>query len=203
MSGYNPLLSGKKKRTAGEILSKNFKIGISDFDRGASVWVEKREGKGTPGWVHVPKVSLECVIRFKVNIQERGTGCQLIPASEFLACLDAFDEIIKRDYKVLGLEDRTKYVPTNERIESSFKMVRPKHLITNLDGKKVSVDIPDSEETVVSVNCSGGSGSKPMLVPRSEFQDVVSLLRTVGDELPGYIESAKTRYANKVNDDVF
>jgi hypothetical protein len=193
MSKINPFGKEEIKRSAVEILQANFGIGIRDYDRGADVWDptkrDEKTGKVKPGWVHVPNESKECVIEFSVNVG-KGTGRQAIPANEFVEYVGALQAIIDSDYEEPSGPDRTEYVPTPQVAAQSFKMVRPR--ITGPDGK--TTEDKTADRNVVSVRCTGGKGSKPMLVNRDEFPEVVSMLQTIADGLETFEDQAWENY---------
>lgn len=192
-SKINPF--GKQEVTvkpATQVLQENFGIGIRNYDRGADRFDPNRKddkGQPAPGWVHVPEETLECVIEFSVN-EGKGTGRQAIPANEFLEYVDALQAIIDSDYAEPEGPDRTEYIPTHQVVSQSFKMTRPR--VKGPDGK-TTVD-QDADRTVVSVRCTGGKGSKPMLIDQSEFPQVVQMLRGIADNLDSYEANAWDRY---------
>jgi hypothetical protein len=193
MSKINPF--GQPEQTvkpATEVLTQNFGIGIRNYDRGADVWDANKtdeQGNVKPGWTHQADESLECVIEFSVN-EGKGTGRQAIPANEFTDYVDALQAIIDGGYEEPAGPDRTEYVPTPTVAASSFKMVRPR--IKGPDGKTTMDKTAD--RNVVSVRCTGGKGSKPMLIQREEFPQVVTMLRGIADSLSDYSDRAWAQY---------
>ena len=193
---FNPFGKENTVKPAIEVLQNNFGIGYKNFNFGAQRWDENRTNKAgdvEPGWVDDKQERLECVIEFSVN-EGKGTGKQSIPASEFAAYVDSLQSIIDTNYAVAAGEDRTQYIPTYEHVGQSFKMVRPKHQVTQSDGSTKSVTIRDADPTVVSVRCTGGKGAKPMLVARDEFPGIVAALAGIASNLDEHIENAQTRY---------
>ena len=171
----NPFGKVQNERSALDILQENFGIGIRDFDRGADVW-----DADVGGWVWQENVSQECVVEFAVN-EGKGTGRQVIPASEFRAYVDALEAIIVSDFAEPEGADRTTYVPTNVVAAQSFKMVTPR-------------DDKSGERNVVSVRCTSGKGAKPMMISKSEFPQVVDMLTKIADNLDQYENQAWSNY---------
>lgn len=198
MSKVNPFGREEKTPSAEEILCGNFGIGFQNFDFGASVWdpnhTDKR-GNISPAWVHVPRESMECVIQFSVNTG-KGTGRQVIPASEFPQYVDSLQNIIDSGYAANATDDRSQYVPTYEHVSESFRMVRPKRKVLQSNGSYKYETDRNAEPSVVSVRCTGGKGAKPMLINRDEFPTVVNLLRKVSDNLDEYVELARQNYTS-------
>jgi hypothetical protein len=169
----NPFGKVQSERSALDILQENFGIGIRDFDRGADVW---DADSGT--WTWQENLSQECVIEFAVN-EGKGTGRQVIPASEFRAYVDALEAIILSDYKEPEGADRTAYVPTYTIASQSFKMT------SRGEG---------TERNLVSVRSTSGKGAKPMMVPRDQFPAVVQMLTQIAENLDQYEEQAWSNY---------
>jgi hypothetical protein len=175
MGKINPFGKVQNERSAIDILHENFGIGIKEYDRGADVWDEDA-GK----WVWQSNTTQECVVEFSVN-EGKGTGRQVIPVSEFRDYVAALKNIINSDYQEPEGTDRTSYIPTNVVAAQSFKMVTPR-------------DEKGGERSVVSVRCTGGKGAKPMLIPKSEFADVVSTLRDIANNIDDYAQQAWDNY---------
>lgn len=178
MSKINPFGKTTTERSCLDVLQENFGIGIRDYDRGADMWDADLQK-----WVWVENVTSECVIEFAVN-EGKGTGRQAIPASEFRAYVDALQAIVDSGYKEPEGADRTTYVPTNVVAAQSFKMVTPR-------------DDKNGDRNVVSVRCTGGKGSKPMMIPRDEFGQVVSILQGIADNIGEYEKQAWNNYNGK------
>jgi hypothetical protein len=171
MSKINPFGKTQSDRNCLEILQENFGIGIRNYDRGAEVW-DSESGR----WVWQEALSSECVIEFSVN-EGKGTGRQVIPASEFRAYVDALQAILDSGFREPEGADRTTYVPTNVVAAQSFKMVPPR-------------EDKNGERSVVSIRCTGGKGAKPMMIPREQFGEVVSILTKVSENLEEYEQQA-------------
>jgi hypothetical protein len=178
MSKINPFGKTVTERSCLDILQENFGIGIRDYDRGADIW-DADQAK----WVWAENLTSECVIEFAVN-EGKGTGRQAIPASEFRAYVDALQGIIDSGYHEPEGADRTTYVPTNVVAAQSFKMVPPR-------------DDKNGERDVVSIRCTGGKGAKPMMVPRDQFPEVVSILQGIANQIDEYEEQAWANYRGK------
>lgn len=178
------------------IVQETFGIGIRDYDRGADVWDANRvdeQGKPAPGWVHVPNLSLECVVEFSAN-EGKGTGRQCIPVNEFVDYVGVLQGIHDSGYATVQTSDRTEYTPTNVVAKESFAMVRPKITQTNTDGTVTSTEDKTAAADIVSVRCTSGKGAKPMLVHRDSFPAVLGLLTQIAGNLEEYTEMAWDRY---------
>ena len=180
MAKFNPFGREVEVRTALDILQESFGIGIKDYDRGADVW-----NPATQSWEWSPNITQECVIEFTVN-EGKGTGKQVIPASEFRDYVKALQDIIASGYKEPEGADRTTYVPTNVVASQSFKMVHPRAV--GDDGKVYENKAAD--RNVVSVRSTGGKGAKPMMIPQAQFAPVVGMLQKIAEKLPEYEETA-------------
>lgn len=171
MSKINPFGKTTTERSAMDILTESFGIGIRNYDRGAEVW-DPESGR----WAWQEALSSECVIEFSVN-EGKGTGRQAIPASEFRDYVQVLQGILDSGFREPEGNDRTSYVPTNVVAAQSYKMVPPR-------------DDKNGERSVVSVRCTGGKGAKPMMIPREQFAEVVQALRQIADQLPEYEKKA-------------
>ena len=176
MSKFNPFATGPKKNNALETLKETLSIGLQSYDRGSEQW---NEATGTFEWV--PNVQEEVVISFSVNTG-KGTGKQVIPASEFRDYVGVLKGIIESDFKEREGSDRTSYVPTPVIAAQSFKMVYPR--VQGAEGK-VEED-RSGERNVVSVRTAGGKGAKPMMVSRDQFEQVVNILARIGESIEDY-----------------
>ena len=175
MSKINPFGKTTTERSAMDVLTENFGIGIKEYDRGAEVW-DDAQGK----WVWQENVKQECVVEFTVN-EGKGTGRQVIPASEFRDYVQVLQGIIDSGFREPEGNDRTSYIPTNVVASQSFRMVPPR-------------DDKNGKRDVVSVRCTGGKGAKPMMVPRDQFAQVVQALRQIADSLTDCEEKAWSNY---------
>lgn len=198
---WNPFGRTAPVRSSLEILQDNFGIGILLYDRGAEQWdanrVDENTGKPAPGWVHVPNQTLECVVEFAVN-EGKGTGRQIIPASEFTQYVRALRAIQESDYAERVTSDRTQYIPTFKVAEDSFRMVHPRVQVVGEDGKMKTVEDKTAPRDVVSVRCTGGKGAKPMLVAKAEFPGVVSALEGIASQIEAYQAQAWANYKAQV-----
>lgn len=197
-TAFNPFGGNapEQRKPAIQILQENFGIGIMAYDRGVDVWNADKvdeAGKDAPGWEHEANESLECVVVFAVN-EGKGTGRQIIPATEFHDYVDALQAIIDSDYEEPKTADRTEYVPTNRIAQESFKLVRPKVGVTQSDGTVKSVVDAKAARNIVSVRSTGGKGAKPMLIPQNEFPAIVEMLRGIGEDLDSHVERAWDGY---------
>jgi hypothetical protein len=183
----NPFAKEVRRNNALETLKETLNIEIAAYDRGSYQW-DSVEG----AWSWVENIQMEPVITFAVN-QSRGTGRQVIPASEFLDYVSALQAIIDSDFREPEGADRTTYVPTNVVAAQSFKMVHPREV--GSDGKVYSDK--GGERNVVSVRCTGGKGAKPMMVEKSQFVEVVSTLARIAESLDQYEEQAWTNAAGQ------
>lgn len=197
---YNPFGKTQPVKSPMLILQESFGIGIRNFDRGADQWDATRvddKGKPAPGWVHVPRVELECVIEFAVN-EGKGTGRQCIPASEFVAYVNSLRQIVDSDFAEVAASDRTEYIPTPVVASQSFRLVRPRIQVTGTDGKASTVEDKNAARDVVSVRCTSGKGAKPMLASKEDFKQVVAALEGIASNLSSYEDQAWANYKAQV-----
>jgi hypothetical protein len=186
MSKFNPFATGPKKNNALETLKETLSIGLENYDRGADVW-----NPATQSWEWQPNMTQEVVISFSVNTG-KGTGKQVIPASEFRDYVAVLKGIIESGYKEREGNDRTAYVPTPVIAAQSFKMVYPR--VQGVEGK-VEED-KSGERNVVSVRSTDGKGAKPMMIPRDQFENVVLTLASIGESIEYYEEQAWSNVRN-------
>lgn len=198
MSSFNPF--SKTSKNAVTLLKESFGVGFDEFDFGGERWDENRRNKAgelEPGWVPDPKIKTVCVIQFSPN-EGQGTGKQVIPVSEFPEYIRELRSIIDSGYATDAGQDRSQYVPTYEHARQSFKMVQPKKKITKSDGTTRSVTDRSAPFDMVSVRCTGGQGSKPIVLHRDEFEQVVELLEGVSDNLDQLVEEAQKNYDQEI-----
>ena len=202
---FNPFGVAQSAKSSIQILQESFGIGFRKFDFGAEKWDPNRigrDGSVEPGWVPDRREQTVCVVEFSVN-EGKGTGRQVIPASEFPQYVKALRKIIDTNYAEAAGEDRTQYITTYEHVSGSFRMVHPKVQRTQSDGSLRMVVDRSAERNVVSVRCTGGKGAKPMLVPRNEFESIVSALEGVSGKLDELVSTAQSNYEAELNDNSY
>jgi hypothetical protein len=186
MAKINPFGKAQVERSAMDIMTESFGIGVRPYDRGHDVW-----NSSTGKWEFQSNETDEVVIEFAVN-EGKGTGRQCIPASEFRQYVGVLRSIINSGFEEGAGPDRTEYIPTHSVAQESFKMIRPR--VVGHDGKVVEDHTADRD--VVSVRCTTGKGAKPMFVHKSEFTKVVEVLSQVAESLDEYEAQAWDNYSS-------
>lgn len=177
----SPFGAKKVVPTAVELFTEHFGIGITDYDRGVDPEDDTVSLKKT-----------EPVLSFVCNLG-KGTGAQIIPFDELDEAITAYQEIIDSDFDRPGAPVLEGYVPTYTNIRHSWRMVRPKITVLK-DGKEVNVTDLTAPADYVSVRVGRGQGAKPIVVHKTLFPEIVSMLRQVAEGKDDYIKEAWANY---------
>jgi hypothetical protein len=169
----------KTTRPLSEIMSDDSRIGVAEIDRFTSTFdPDANEGKGE--YVKVSNVTAEVSIELVCN-EGKGYGSQTISEDDLPEAIEALEGIIAAEFERPEGNDDEWQTP-GAVIENSWRMVHPKKLERNKEGKLVSVRDTSKPKNYVSFRTRNGRGAKPVEVHQDELVTVLGLLQGLTPE---------------------